>query len=64
MLPNALGCVRGGGACALLVPASLLSLPQEVVEGEGTVRWAQWSHVAGRQSCEELKVGRGLASSE
>ena len=56
--------VRGGGVCALLAPASLLSVPGEVVEGEGTVRWSWWSGISGRQSCEELKVGRWVASLE
>lgn len=31
-----------------------------VIQGEGTIRWAQWMDIAGRQTCEELKgVGSG-----
>lgn len=26
-----------------------------VIQGEGTLRWAQWMDITGRQICEELK---------
>lgn len=58
---NVLGSVRGGGVRARLLYASWLSLPVGVADRKGNVRWAQWSGVAGRQSCEELKVGRRYA---